>query len=599
MKGWLLFLCALAFAITFFAAADKFGLGGRPWYGWWDSNFHPIRAFTVGIGAPVSGGASALGGLRNGDVVDLRKQNTDARFAVLYQLMGTQPVTLLAERGTSAVRLDVTGSTIWEGAWVWKLAVMLSVTIANLWFVGCALLVVLRRHERRDAATLALVLLFITGFQLNPTFFVVPWTWLHLVLLVGSQASLCAALILLIALSSRFGERSAARTWIEWLGRGFVGLFFLSAVAASVGIATLWFDPTPFVDRISPVPGMFGIPASLLTVLAAVMAISSSAAPDRPRVAWTLMPLPIAILAFSSLGTLGALIVGSSWFAIVGESAFVNATWLAGAWIVTYALLKRRVLDFEFVLSRALVVGAVSAIVVASFVLLEWLLGTTLAGVSHATGLIANGALALVLGLSLNPIHKRVDRFIESSFFHKRHQNERALLDFSKEAAYVTDSQALLDQAAERLAKHTDARDAAILLEAEGAFVAARSFGNGTIETIDENDPAILALKTWHKPLDPHRYSGAMRGALAAPMLARGRLLGLIVLGERSGGEAYAPDEIEALSQFTHGVGSAYDVLVSARDDSIVELRASMAAMADAIARLGRETSALRRVEGG
>jgi len=41
-----------------------------------------------------------------------------------------------------------------------------------------------------------------------------------------------------------------------------------------------------------------------------------------------------------------------------------------------------------------------------------------------------------------------------------------------------------------------------------------------------------------------------MRGALAPPMLARGRLLGAIVLGERIGGEAYAPDEIEALLQF-------------------------------------------------
>jgi hypothetical protein len=41
-----------------------------------------------------------------------------------------------------------------------------------------------------------------------------------------------------------------------------------------------------------------------------------------------------------------------------------------------------------------------------------------------------------------------------------------------------------------------------------------------------------------------------MRGALAPPMLVRGRLLGAIVLGERIGGEAYAPDEIEALLQF-------------------------------------------------
>ncbi len=595
MKGWLLVLSAAAFAITFCAAADKLGLGGRPWYGWWDSNFHPVRAYVVGIGEPVLGGASARGGLRSDDLVDVRKQNDDARFAVLYQLMATQPVTLLVERGHSTVRLDVTGSALWEGQWTWKLAVMLFVTLANLWFAGCALLIILRRLDRRDARMLALALLAITGFQLNPTFFVVPWTWLHLPLLLGSQACLCAGMLILIALSSQFGERSTVRTWLEWIARAFVSFFFLNAAAATAGIATLAFDPVPFVDRVSPVPGLFGVPASLLIVLVAIIAVSSTAAADRPRTAWTLLPLPIAILAYTVLGTFGAFIVGSSWFAIVGESAFVNATWLAGAWIVTYALLKRRVLDFEFVLSRALVVGTVSAIVVAAFVLLEWLLGAVLVGVSHATGLIANGALALFLGLSLNPIHKRVDHFIEASFFHKRHENERALLDFSKEAAYVTDSNALLDQAAEKLALHTDAGNVAILLESDGSFSVARSFGNGAIEPVGENDPAILALKTWRKPIDPHRYGGAMRGALAAPMLARGRLLGVIILGERAGSEAYAPDEIEALSQFAHGAASAYDALASRREDSIADLRMAMAAMADAIAKVGNETAELKR----
>jgi hypothetical protein len=44
-------------------------------------------------------------------------------------------------------------------------------------------------------------------------------------------------------------------------------------------------------------------------------------------------------------------------------------------------------------------------------------------------------------------------------------------------------------------------------------------------------------------------------------MLARGRLLGVVALGERFGGEAYAPDEIAALASMSQGVGSAIDVL--------------------------------------
>ena len=56
-------------------------------------------------------------------------------------------------------------------------------------------------------------------------------------------------------------------------------------------------------------------------------------------------------------------------------------------------------------------------------------------------------------------------------------------------------------------------------------------------------------------------------------MLARGRLLGILLLGERAGGEAYAPDEVEALSQFAHGVGSALDALADRTKDGEILLR--------------------------
>jgi hypothetical protein len=56
-------------------------------------------------------------------------------------------------------------------------------------------------------------------------------------------------------------------------------------------------------------------------------------------------------------------------------------------------------------------------------------------------------------------------------------------------------------------------------------------------------------------------------------MLARGRLVAILLLGERAGGEAYAPDEVEALSQFAHGVGSALDSLSERRDDENADLR--------------------------
>jgi hypothetical protein len=593
-KAPLLALCGVAAVVTFVSAADIFGLGGRPWYGFWDTNVPTASPYISVIAKPVVGGAAALAGLREGDRIDLREQNEAARIAVLFQLMATQPTRLVVERGVTKLAIEVTGSTIWDGAPIWKLATMGLVTIASVFFIACALLIALRRSVRRDARLLALVLLLCgLAAQLSPTFMVVPWPTIQLVQLLLSHACYAGAFLLLIRLSSQLGTRTAWRTALETIASLGAAICLLDAVALVVGIQTLWIDPSPFVPRVGLVNSIVFAVATVLTLLVAAAAVSSTPALDRPRAAWTLLPIPIAFFAQELFFASG--VFAHSWYVVIGFAALASALWLAGAWAVTYALLKRRVLDLEFVLSRTLVVGAVSLIVVASFVLLEWLLGTVMAGVSHATGLIANAALALVLGLSLNPIQKRVDAFIERLLFRKRHENERALLDFSKEAAYVTNSRALLDQATAKLENHTDARSGAILLLEQDAYAPVRAFGPDGVSAVSENDPLILALKTWHKPADPHHYAGALQGALALPMLARGRLIGIMLLGERAGGEAYAPDEIEALSQFAHGVGSSLDVLSGKADDSIAELREALTAMATAIAALGEETATLKR----
>lgn len=60
---------------------------------------------------------------------------------------------------------------------------------------------------------------------------------------------------------------------------------------------------------------------------------------------------------------------------------------------------------------------------------------------------------------------------------------------------------------------------------------------------------------------------------------SRGRLVGVLVYGERAGGESYAADEVEALTELAQGVGSALESMersdrAHARTDAIFnELR--------------------------
>jgi hypothetical protein len=159
---------------------------------------------------------------------------------------------------------------------------------------------------------------------------------------------------------------------------------------------------------------------------------------------------------------------------------------------------------------------------------------------------------------------------VDAVLFRKRLEDERALRAFSREAAFVTEREALLDRAVEIVRSHTDAQSAAFFVGENGVYKAVRGFGK-TSAAVDENDPAILALKAWHKPFDPHSYNSTLQGGLVLPMVARGHLVGVLLFGERAGGEAYAPAEIEALSEFAHGVGSALDALGNSNDSGISE----------------------------
>jgi hypothetical protein len=575
MRWRLVSLSLLSLLVTLFVAWDNYGFGVRQWFGWWDANALRVAPYMVHMVDPRPGGATERAGIQAGDLIDLREQSLPARIALISQPSAAQPTILTVSRSGERTTHSVLGGTTWEGPLAWKLPPQLVTTLAALWFCACALLLALRQWSRPDAQLLILTLLCVTAVQLDPRYVVVlPDASLQLVLFIVAHTCLAIAPLLLLRLCARTGHASKTRTALTLAAIAGVCIGFLADMAAAIGLTTLWFDPLPFIYRVTPMRESIDIVTYSLVALTAFASVKASPANERPRAAWLLLPLPIALLLGAITHVVAVFI--TSWFVNVAVIAIANGIWLLSGAVVTYALLKRRVLDFEFVLSRTVVVATVSLIVVASFILLEFVLNTVLSGVSHATGLVANAVLALVLGLSLNPIHKRVDETVEQVFFHKRHEDERALLEFGREAAFVTNEDALLDRAIEKLRDHTDARSAAIFLDGTGRFTPARAFGDGVQADIDENDAAVLALKARHAPLDPHHYSSALHGALALPMLARGRLRGVVLLGERSGGEAYAPDEIAALSSMSQGVGSALDVLT-------VSDERSHAAIADAV----------------
>jgi hypothetical protein len=199
--------------------------------------------------------------------------------------------------------------------------------------------------------------------------------------------------------------------------------------------------------------------------------------------------------------------------------------------------------------------------------------------VSRTTSIALNVAVALVLGLSLRFIHTRVERFVDRVLFRKRHEDETALRTFAHEAAYITDKMRLLERTEETVKEHVDA--SAVWVAESADF--------------DSNDPAMVALRAWRKPIELHRYKTSIHGELAFPMISRGEVVGVLVCDSKPSGETYAPDEKEALCEVAHGVGAALDVLHTSHDGTQRQIVSRLSQISSDIRELQRTVADMRR----
>lgn len=214
---------------------------------------------------------------------------------------------------------------------------------------------------------------------------------------------------------------------------------------------------------------------------------------------------------------------------------------------LAYVILRHRVIDVGFVINRAVVYGAVSVIIVGIFVIVESLASSFVEGHSRAGSIALQLSVALVLGFSIRFIHARVEHAVDRVLFRQRHIDEAALAAFTHDAHYITNAATLIERCCATAIRHGHAVEAWVWQKGDAV--------------VDENDPALVAMRARRAVADLHALGSTLRGAFAFPMIVRGELTGALVCGDKTEAEAYAPDEIEALRNMASAVGHALDGL--------------------------------------
>jgi len=588
-RASLLTLCAVTAVLTIASTIDYFGIAGStPWAGnpgmSLGASSEPYRALVLTVDA---GGPADRAGLKSGDRVDIHSNGLLERLQLFNGFPTTidaRPITLVVHRGARQERVTVV-PVAWDPARYWYFIVSL---VGLLWLALFAVLIAWRGTQTPGNFLLCAVILSVALGALGDTGSIaVPWVTGYVCLFVlGTLTPVSVALW--AALASGFARPlSVLRQIALWLCVAFVAISIAIEIAHFAGIMTLWFDPMG--RSFAQVRGIPMNAAILMAFACSALAIHASHGVERQRAAWSLVALSL-YFAVDKVGSIAAGFQGSyatyeAWVGIDNLNFFVMPVAL------TYVALSRRLIDIGFVLNRTVVFAILSTLVIGAFILAEWAATEWLVNASHTTGAIVGTLVALGLGLSLRYIHKYVDRFVDGVFFRKRHEDEAALRRFAHESSFISDRSVLLERAVHVVRDHASV-DAATILVRDGAasYVSA---SKGESAAFSENDPVLIALRAWNKPVDLREMKTELCGEVAFPMVSRGMLVGALVCGPKRDGQAYAPDESDALLALARGVGTALDTLSSPRDGATEQLRDTLSIIVDKLEAIDGKLSEL------
>jgi len=550
-----------------------------------DYTFANAPSITLHVTGVEPGSPAWKADIRPGDMLPLTTVDPRSRWEITSPLPGDR-IRIVVTRGSQSRTVDLVASASAPPQLNLPDAIRALVVYILLVF---ALLVVLRGWNTQFGPLVATIVMFLV---INPSTDRIPWTGGYsfslFVLLQAFTAFTYAGSGVLagVVLPSRIvGWRSSA--------------FKVAAVIlVADAVFNILYGPIEEILQYNGRAGAFaefasyylyGVGMVALAALALAVAYVTSRGEARQRMRWIFWGLfpysvGVALMNIINWNPPIAALFPSGVLLVMGS--FFRSLQLALPAALFYGVLLRRVVDIGFVFNRVAVYGALSALLVAIFVLLEYGISHFFLETGRAASLAVQVVVALLIGLSARYLHRVVERVVDRVLFAKRHADERALRRLAREAEAYTSENSLLDRTIETLREHCDATGVAIYLIRSDAARPARATSPEFPATVDLDDELLVSLRRWKEPVDTHGVRTALPDGIVFPLSARGRLVGALACLTKRDASAFDPDERESLSEVSHGLASALDGL--SRGDG-------QDALMNAIRRQGEELAAAIR----
>ena len=274
----------------------------------------------------------------------------------------------------------------------------------------------------------------------------------------------------------------------------------------------------------------------------------------RARLRWLYVALGFILVNFSMFSALGATALTSA--AAVGVSAASDAIAATAMLILTYAILRHRVIDVGFVINRAVVFAAFTGFLLVSFGLVEWLVDHFVRFENRERSVLLDGTIALALYLTFHRTRRWIERLVERVFFRSWHLKQAALQRFLDTAPHFSHPDALADALLAAADAYAGSCGSGFYRQDDmGRFILKRSTLDRLPREVDADGEAIVEMKAFRRPVYLDKGSTLAPAVLAMPMLRRSELVGFLTVGEKINREIYRLDEIDILSRAVQQTG--------------------------------------------
>ena len=250
--------------------------------------------------------------------------------------------------------------------------------------------------------------------------------------------------------------------------------------------------------------------------------------------------------------------------------------------IISYAILRYRLLDIALVIRRGLTYSFLSISVTAAYLLLLFAAQAVFQGWSGYLGVAFAAGLALVMAVLFAPLRNIAQERVDQWLFRSTYEYRRMLASFRGNLNNVLDLERLADAMLEPLVLAFKSRWAALLLpdvdsgdfrsrfvriesatEGNGELrlrrdspLATRLAQDGEVFQADLIDTIPEGQGLWKEEREQMVASGVN---LLCPMVSRGKLTGILALGNRRSGRPYSDEQMDMFLTLASGAAVALD----------------------------------------